>query len=96
MISGHNPLGLWDRGASYVFTRTTPIWGWATWRRAWARYDSAMTRWGEPEARTVVRSRMPATEYRVTTSVSTASTKGASTLGTSAGRLRFWSITASR
>ena len=67
MISGHNPLGLWDRGASYVFTRTTPIWGWATWRRAWARYDAAMTRWGEPEARTVVRSRMPATEYRVTT-----------------------------
>jgi hypothetical protein len=66
MIGGHNPLGVWDGSASYVFTRTTPIWGWATWRRAWDQYDAAMTRWGEPEARAVVRSRMPATEYRIT------------------------------
>jgi hypothetical protein len=67
MIGGHNPLGKWDEnGASYVFSRTAPIWGWATWRRAWARYDPAMTRWGEPKARAVVRSRMPPTEYRIT------------------------------
>ena len=67
MIGGHNPLGTWDAAdASYVFSRTAPIWGWATWRRAWARYDAAMTRWGEPEARALVRSRMPLTEYRIT------------------------------
>ncbi len=67
MIGGHNPLGLWEQSeASYVFTRTTPIWGWATWRRAWAQYDAAMARWDESEARAVVRSRMPATEYRIT------------------------------
>ena len=37
MIGGHNPLGRWDaREGSYLFSRTAPIWGWATWRRAWA------------------------------------------------------------
>lgn len=67
MISGHNPLGLWNgSAASYAFTRTAPIWGWATWRRAWAQYDAEMTRWGEPGARALVRSRMPPTEYRIT------------------------------
>jgi hypothetical protein len=66
MISGHNPLGRWDGNASYVFTRTTPIWGWATWRSAWARYDPAMTQWSDPVARAIVRSRMPPTEYRIT------------------------------
>jgi hypothetical protein len=67
MIGGHNSLGVWDgSAASYVFSRTAPIWGWATWRRAWARYDPAMTRWSEPEARARVRSRMPLTEYRIT------------------------------
>jgi len=29
--------------ASYRFSRYCAIWGWATWRRAWAHYDFAMT-----------------------------------------------------
>ena len=67
MISGHNSLGAWDQsGASYVFSRTTPIWGWATWRRAWALYDPALTRWADPRAREIVRARMPRTEFRIT------------------------------
>lgn len=90
MIGGHNPLGTWDAAeASYLFSRTAPIWGWATWRRAWARYDPAMTRWGEPEARALVRSRMPLTEYASPARGSTVSTKDAATPGTSAGRWRF-------
>ena len=44
---------------------------------------------GEPEARALVRSRMPLTEYRITSQDSTVSAKGASTPGTSAGRCRF-------
>ena len=52
MIGGHNEFGTWDATeASYLFSRTAPIWGWATWRRAWDRYDPAMTSWGEPETR---------------------------------------------
>lgn len=40
-ISGSNPC---DRqmqriSSSYVFSRFPFIWGWATWRRAWLRYD---------------------------------------------------------
>lgn len=29
--------------ADYFFIRRTPIWGWATWRRAWAKYDWGLT-----------------------------------------------------
>ncbi len=31
--------------ASYYFTRYPHVWGWATWRRAWALNDVALTRW---------------------------------------------------
>lgn len=30
---------------SYYFSRLTPIWGWATWRRAWKYYDVTMKLW---------------------------------------------------
>ena len=30
---------------SYFVTRFAHIWGWATWRRAWAHYDDRMTKW---------------------------------------------------
>lgn len=44
MISGWNPLGEWAGcGHGYYFTRIPHIWGWATWRRAWAAYDGGMT-----------------------------------------------------
>jgi hypothetical protein len=69
MIGGHNPLGEWNGGVSgpsYVFSRTCPIWGWATWRRAWAHYDPAMTRWSDARAREAVRARMPRAEFRIT------------------------------
>lgn len=32
-------------GSSYYASRFGPIWGWATWRRAWQHYDVHMTRW---------------------------------------------------
>ncbi len=30
---------------SYYFSRLTPIWGWASWRRAWKYYDVTMKLW---------------------------------------------------
>jgi len=30
---------------SYFFSRMTHIWGWATWRRAWSRYDEHLSQW---------------------------------------------------
>lgn len=32
---------------SYYFSRYNHCWGWAGWRRAWRRYDDAMTAWPE-------------------------------------------------
>jgi hypothetical protein len=45
-ISGDNFQRGRRRGtASYYFSRYSHIWGWATWRRAWSRYDRNLTRW---------------------------------------------------
>lgn len=32
-------------GHSYAFTSFAPVWGWATWRRAWELYDFALESW---------------------------------------------------
>jgi hypothetical protein len=47
MIGGTNFLldELRDLPSSYFFSRYFAIWGWATWRRAWARYDFRMSHW---------------------------------------------------
>jgi hypothetical protein len=37
-------------GSSYSFSGYNFIWGWATWRRAWTRFDWSLSRW--PELRT--------------------------------------------
>jgi hypothetical protein len=40
MISGTNyTWRCFQPSASYYFSRYTHIWGWATWRRSWAKYD---------------------------------------------------------
>jgi hypothetical protein len=46
MISGDN-FQFGDRPAaeSYYFSAIPHIWGWATWRRAWAHYDVNMRSW---------------------------------------------------
>ena len=33
--------------AGHWFSRHAWVWGWATWRRAWSRYDLAMSDWDE-------------------------------------------------
>jgi hypothetical protein len=32
-------------GGSYAFTSFSPVWGWATWRRAWEHYEFRMDSW---------------------------------------------------
>jgi hypothetical protein len=34
-----------DRDTSYIFSRYGPIWGWATWGRAWKYYDLHLKGW---------------------------------------------------
>jgi hypothetical protein len=46
MVSGDNHLfGRATTSDSYYFSRYPHVWGWATWRRAWAKYDLNMTNW---------------------------------------------------
>jgi hypothetical protein len=45
MIGGTNFLGQFDTPASYLFSRYFSIWGWATWRRAWQKYDLTLPGW---------------------------------------------------
>lgn len=46
LISGNNFLfGDYDNFDSYYFSRYPHIWGWASWRRAWKKYDSQICQW---------------------------------------------------
>lgn len=50
LISGDNFQFGQKRGEySYYFSRYNHIWGWASWRRAWQRYDLGMRAW--PQAK---------------------------------------------
>lgn len=53
MVSGFNPLRTgWKADAQqYHFSFCGSIWGWASWRRAWASYDVEMRRWRSEEIR---------------------------------------------
>lgn len=44
-IAGTNKGYNADIPYSYYFSRYAPIWGWATWRRAWNFYDGDMNHW---------------------------------------------------
>lgn len=46
-ICGFNALNKIDIPESYYFSKYGPIWGWASWRRAWKYYDVNMTMWPE-------------------------------------------------
>jgi hypothetical protein len=37
-------------GYSYAFTSFAPVWGWATWRRAWSLYDYELESWPRVKA----------------------------------------------
>lgn len=47
MISGNNFQGRRPTEYSYYFSRYIHIWGWASWRRAWRKYDHGMALWPE-------------------------------------------------
>lgn len=44
-ISGFNALKKVQIKESYYFAKFGPIWGWATWSRAWKHYDVQMISW---------------------------------------------------
>lgn len=62
MVSGTNLLGAGVTFDSYSFSSFGSIWGWASWRRAWRRYDVTMAGWEPAMKRDLVRrfGRLPA------------------------------------
>ena len=46
MIGGSNPLKDFEIENAYTFSKYYQIWGWATWKRAWDKYDIDMKGWG--------------------------------------------------
>ncbi len=45
-ICGFNPVAAGNsQGEDYYFTKNGPVWGWASWRRAWSVYDVSMSCW---------------------------------------------------
>lgn len=49
LISGYNPLGANIKSDSYFFSQHTSVWGWATWRNRWEKYDFEMKKWDSSE-----------------------------------------------
>lgn len=46
LVAGFNELNYQPKnGDSFFFSKYTPIWGWATWRRAWALYQPERLDW---------------------------------------------------
>jgi len=57
MISGNNfQNGIRRTRYSYYFSHFPRIWGWASWRRAWQKYDFTMQDWGARRQTSWVRS----------------------------------------
>lgn len=54
-ISGDNLVGRYMKCAdSYYFSQIGGIWGWATWRSEWQRYDRHLTEWPELKERRIL------------------------------------------
>lgn len=45
MISGSNPATSLDIDSDYFFSYFYHIWGWATWKRAWKKFDINISDW---------------------------------------------------
>lgn len=45
LVSGSKLMTDYTMNSSYTFSRYAMIWGWATWRRAWSKYDIDIKSW---------------------------------------------------
>ncbi len=49
---------------SYFFSHLTHIWGWATWRHSWSRYDEHLTEWPAIRSSGIMREFFPDNTHR--------------------------------
>jgi len=60
MICGHNPLGVnKEISQDYFFGKYYSIWGWATWKRSWEKYDIEMKDWDKQNKREFLKRTFP-------------------------------------
>lgn len=66
-ISGSTffPEAITETEADYFFTRYGPIWGWASWRRAWNYYDADLAHWDEMSKPEVMKNVYPDNKERI-------------------------------
>jgi hypothetical protein len=57
LISGQNPLSPYSGSQSILFSKYSFIWGWASWRRSWEKYDYKMSSWQAPKNLKKIRTR---------------------------------------
>lgn len=58
MISGFNLMGETNSCEDpYFFSKYGSIWGWATWERAWAKYDVDIKKWNNSEIKKQIKSK---------------------------------------
>jgi hypothetical protein len=54
-VDGSNRVGQWrPEVRDYHFARHGSVWGWATWARAWTKYDITREHYRTPSARTAI------------------------------------------
>lgn len=64
LVCGTNSFGTWETEYSYLFSKHTRIWGWATWRRAWEQFDVNIKLWGNSEIKKLLSQHFTAKEYK--------------------------------
>lgn len=60
-ILGTNGLGKWqpDKQSYHFSYWPSPVWGWASWSRAWRHYEHSIIAWGNPLVKLKIRAFMP-------------------------------------
>jgi len=64
MISGTNYIGFKKNSDKYFFSKHYIIWGWATWRNAWKKYDVYMKDWSKQNIKNRIKRQHSSQEYK--------------------------------
>ena len=59
MISGSNPATSVNVDSDYFFSRFYHIWGWATWKRAWGKFDVEIADWPKYKKTEFLKNKFP-------------------------------------